>query len=156
MANYSQLENLIKERRNSSAAYSFVNSLRHKSSTIAPSFVEEGEYSNSEIAKDVQQGHERGNYGVGVLDTSDEMYHSNEVVKPTEFSLRALTAPTLLGHSNSFGRSNKRALQHENSNEENNLMDIDDRMLEQIKRAITLCDRNNTGVVSYTGMNIYI
>mmetsp|Transcript_11694 Transcript_11694/g.21730 ORF Transcript_11694/g.21730 Transcript_11694/m.21730 type:complete len:978 (-) Transcript_11694:238-3171(-) len=146
MSKNRQLEDFIRKPKSSSSTFSFVNLLNSKTASVAPSFVEEGEYSHSEgerAGKNVKPG---AAYEVVVeLNSCDEKDHSAEALNPK--NLRALSSP-LLGHSNSFGRSV--GMKRENSYEENNLNEIDDRTYEQIKRAIKLCDRNNTGVVSYT------
>lgn len=129
LAKHQNVANLLKP--SNSTGFSFVNSLVNKNASVAPSFVEESEYSNSEIAKAGKKV-----TGAASGDYSDENKEG--------FKLRAISTPNLKP-SGSFGR--KMSIQ---SNEENCLNEIDDRTYEQIKRAIKLCDRNNTGVVSYT------
>jgi calcium-dependent protein kinase len=145
MSKNRQLEDFIRKPKSSTSTFSFVNLL--KSSPVVPSFVEEGEYSNSEVKEfgKKAKAHPGAKYDVGE-NGSDEKDHSAEVLSPK--NLRALSSP-MLGHANSFGRAS--VLKRENSHEQNYLNEIDDRTYEQIKRAIKLCDRNNTGVVSYTG-----
>ena len=150
MSKNMQLEKIISERRNSSSsAFSFLNNLRSKPAPVSPVYVEEEECSTSAVVPDHKKVMKKSLYEIG---DSDEEDHSNEESQRSDFP--TLSSQSLLGHTNSFSRS-KNTLLRENSQEENNLLDIDDRSIEQINRAIKLFDRHNTGVISYTGVHVF-